>query len=181
MRVCNNRRVLCRHAAPPAIHVIHLRLLLNSSSPAFPPRLSPSARLSTLLADVHTFANYSFRGCGFYMYSSNYRDSRLYWCQTVSPFFLRSSLTPFRFPPALVGSGTPQLHSASSLLPATMQEKGDSAGVPWECWEPFGCQRNRAPEQPVSRSSESQRRRRRLVREDWQEGRHACTCAHTHV
>lgn len=48
---CNNRRVLCQHAAPPAIHVIQLQLLLHSLGPVFPTQ-KPTTHFSLLPAST---------------------------------------------------------------------------------------------------------------------------------
>lgn len=80
-------------------------------------RFPSSPLVSPHLADVHSFANYSFRGCGF--------ETRAICTQAItetasstdvklSALFPHSSPPPFCFPPALVGAGTPQLHSPSS-------------------------------------------------------------------
>lgn len=63
VHVCNNRCVLCQHAAPPAIHVIHLKLPLHCSgsvSSSQPPQsaflhLLPPILWMTHIQPLHLF------------------------------------------------------------------------------------------------------------------------------
>lgn len=141
VHVCNNRRVLYQHVAPPAIRVSHLKLfcaaqvlspfpnpqsafllsLFFSSSllPVFPhigwhtllpPSIAPEVATppcsSSYFWLLSILYNHPFlpqaSNFGLRLHASNYRDSALYWCQTVSPLSL---LFPCFLPFPLSGPG----------------------------------------------------------------------------
>lgn len=152
VRACNNRHVLCLH---PAVRVIHLRLLLNSSSPGFPRSPLVSSHFRLTCAHLQTIASeVAALRPALYVLKQLRRQLALLM-SNCQPFFPSSGPGRLRYAPITL--------YILALLPATVQERGDSAGVPWERGKASGVTRaGRCGSLSAGQSSESPAKE-----EDW--------------